>query len=73
MFRRNISPPSSGPRDKLSKKPVEVGRNLNFLLTLAFNPEDGSDMFLSNVRLSPNYTALQSKDRTLEQIHCLHR
>jgi hypothetical protein len=28
---------------------------------LALGPEDGADMFLLNIILSPNYTALQSK------------
>jgi hypothetical protein len=29
------------------------------LLGLFFYPEDGSDMFLRNARLSPKYTALE--------------
>jgi hypothetical protein len=29
-----------------------------FLLGLPFDPEDGRDMFLRNIWLSPNYTAL---------------
>jgi hypothetical protein len=28
---------------------------------LFFCPEDGSDMFLRNIRLSPNYMALQTQ------------
>jgi hypothetical protein len=30
-----------------------------FLLGLVFDPEDGGYMFLQNIRLSPDYTALQ--------------
>jgi hypothetical protein len=32
-----------------------------FLLDLPFNPEDGGDMFLQNIRLSPDYLALQPR------------
>jgi hypothetical protein len=32
-----------------------------FLLGVLFGPEDGDDIFLRNVTLSPNYTALQLK------------
>jgi hypothetical protein len=38
------------------------GRKLasaGFLPGLHFDPEDGGDMFLLNIRLSPNYTAQQ--------------
>jgi hypothetical protein len=35
------------------------------LLGLLFDPEDRGDMFLRNVRLSPNNMALQLEDRTL--------
>jgi hypothetical protein len=31
----------------------------DFLLSLLLNSEDGGDMFLRNVELSPNYTALK--------------
>jgi hypothetical protein len=32
---------------------------LSFLLRLLFHPENGGDVFLRNVGLSPSYTALQ--------------
>jgi hypothetical protein len=31
----------------------------DFLLGVLFGPEDGDDIFFRNVKLSPNYTALQ--------------
>jgi hypothetical protein len=40
---------------QLSLLPASAG----FLLSLLFDSEDGSDMFLRNVGLSPDYTALQ--------------
>jgi hypothetical protein len=40
---------------------------------LLFDPKDGGDMFLRNVRRhSPNYTALYPKDRTLHNHRCEH-
>jgi hypothetical protein len=51
-FRRNISLPSSGLKNKASKKPTGVlfatWYHAGFFLGL-FDPEDGSDMFLRNV------------------------
>jgi hypothetical protein len=35
---------------------------IGFLLSLLFNPEDGSDMSFRTVKLSPNYKALQLKN-----------
>jgi hypothetical protein len=50
-FRRNMSPPSSASKNKLSDKPAwkEVSSKAGFLLGLFFDPEDGDDMFLRNV------------------------
>jgi hypothetical protein len=45
MFWRNISPPSSGLKNKQGMM-LDSG----FLLGLFFDPEDGGDMFLQNVR-----------------------
>jgi hypothetical protein len=36
-----------------------------FLLGLLWNSDNDGDMFLRNVGISANYTALQSKNRTL--------
>jgi hypothetical protein len=38
-------------------------------LTYFFDPEDGGDMFRRNVRLLPNYIALQKKDRAFLYIY----
>jgi hypothetical protein len=47
------------------KTPLEGGSmqpaSAGFLLSLLFDPEDGGYMFLQNVVLYPNYTALQPK------------
>jgi hypothetical protein len=40
--------------EELSLPPASSG----FLLSLLFDPEDGGNRFLQNVRLSPNDTAL---------------
>jgi hypothetical protein len=36
-----------------------------FLFGLLFGPEDGADMFLQNVNLSPDYMALQTREEML--------
>jgi hypothetical protein len=55
-FQRNMSPPSSESKNKPSLPPVS-----GFLLRLLFDPEEGRDIFLRNVELSPNYTASQPR------------
>jgi hypothetical protein len=69
----NISPPSSGLKSKSSKKLTETdGKLRSFhlklqpvsdgsLLGIFFGPQDGGDMFLQYIGLSPNYTALQPR------------
>jgi hypothetical protein len=44
-------PPSSGSKNKLSKKPALFATcsHAAYLLGLFLNPEDGGDMFLQNV------------------------
>jgi hypothetical protein len=37
----------------------------DFLLGLIFDLEDGGDMFLRKIGLSPNYVALNAEDHTL--------
>jgi hypothetical protein len=65
MFRKKISFPSSLSKSKRNKKyQQKAGRkpnqiSLGFLLLLLFNPEDGGDIFIENVGLSPNCTVLQ--------------
>jgi hypothetical protein len=62
MCQWNISPLSSGLKSKPGKKPVAELRLLPaFVGTLLFDPEDGGDIFVRNVWLSPNYTALPPK------------
>jgi hypothetical protein len=41
--------PSSGSKNKPSKKPACYLLHAGFLLGLFFDPEDGRDMFLQNV------------------------
>jgi hypothetical protein len=62
----NISPPSSGLKSKSSKKQATGKLSLppacaGSFLGLLLNPEDEGDMFIQNVRLSPNYAVLQRK------------
>jgi hypothetical protein len=44
-------------QSKLNLPPASAG----FIITLVFNPEDGGDMFLRNVGLSPNYTPFKPR------------
>jgi hypothetical protein len=39
-----------------------------FLFGLLFDPEDGSHMFLLNVRFSPNYMVLQPQKISVDKI-----
>jgi hypothetical protein len=59
---RNILPPSSGSKSKLSVKLVTLLAtcfHAGFLCSLFFDPEGGGNTFLQNVGwLSMNYTAL---------------
>jgi hypothetical protein len=51
MLLRNMSPPSSGSKNKPSKKTAskQVAIRASFYTgLLLFDPEDGSDMFLRN-------------------------
>jgi hypothetical protein len=48
---------TEGMLSKLSLLPASAG----FLFEVLFNPDDGGDPFLKNVRLSPNYVALQPR------------
>jgi hypothetical protein len=45
----------------MKKKSAEAGGKLGFLVGLLFEPQDGSDMFLQNIGLSPNYSATTQK------------
>jgi hypothetical protein len=71
IFRRNISTPSSGPKNKPSMKPesralLAICVHAGFLLDLFLGPEDGGDMFLRNVgRLSMDYQALYPRRQNL--------
>jgi hypothetical protein len=62
---KNISPPFSGSKIKPNNKSAEADGKLNyppftgFFFGVFFDPENGGDMFLRNVGLSPNYTALK--------------
>jgi hypothetical protein len=55
------SPPSSGQKNKPSKKPAEADGKLKF-----FELEDEADMFLRNVGLSPNYQHYSREDSILQ-------
>jgi hypothetical protein len=50
-FRRNISPPSSGSKNKPNKKPALLVTCFysGFFLGLFFDPEEGGEMFLQIV------------------------
>jgi hypothetical protein len=49
-------PPSSGPKNKLSKEPAPKQVAAGVLLDMHFCPEDGGNMFLRNVRsISTDY------------------
>jgi hypothetical protein len=48
-FCRNISLPSSGPKNKPSKKPACLLLHVDFLLGVFFDPEVADDIFLRNV------------------------
>jgi hypothetical protein len=61
-FRRNISLSSSGFKRRRA--------SAVFLLILIFDPENGGDIFLRNVRMSPNYTHYNPENRTLHSNHC---
>jgi hypothetical protein len=74
MFQRNISPPSSWLESKTSKKPAGCGGELcfclpscRFLVCLMLLPENGSDMFLQNIRLRLNYMALQAQKTVVHE------
>jgi hypothetical protein len=67
-FHWSILPPSSGSKNKPSKKPAKAGRKLSqwpayagFLLGLFFNPQDASNGFLKNITLSPDHTVSQTR------------
>jgi hypothetical protein len=56
---KNVLSPSSGSKSKPNKKSA-TSRHIS--LGLLFNPEDGSDMFLCNIRkLLSIYMTLQSR------------
>jgi hypothetical protein len=67
-FRRKISPSSSASKSKPSKKSAEASSKLSsasVLFDLLYEHEDGGDICLRNVVLSPNYMALQSKQTAI--------
>jgi hypothetical protein len=68
MFLSSLSPPSSGLKNRATKKPRGAGGKLRFdsatyfcwfLPLLIFNPEDRGDILLRSVMLSLNYMAAQ--------------
>jgi hypothetical protein len=58
-FRRNMSPPFSGSKNKPSKILACYLFNAGFFLGVSFNPEVEGDIFLRNVDIySTDYTKL---------------
>jgi hypothetical protein len=76
-FRRNVLPQFSGSKDKIRKKLAEASKlsllhaSTTLLLVLVFGPEDGGNVFLRNVGLSPNYTTLYLRSPYFLHIKCL--
>jgi hypothetical protein len=73
MLRRNTSALSSGSKSRATKKSAESGGKLTasagFFLGPLFDPENGGDIFLPNVGLSPIYTALHPEDCAPQNQH----
>jgi hypothetical protein len=55
--------PSSGSKSKPRKKPAKAGGRLT-LVGILFDSECGGYMFLRNVGLTPNFTALNLRRPT---------
>jgi hypothetical protein len=71
--------PSSGPKNKPSKKPEQtpvlsiIFFHAGFLLGLFYNPEDEADMFLRNVGWLPtDYKALYPRRQNSLKVKCLN-